>query len=68
MSVITLNEDEELPRETSFVVVGRIGWTDALDSATIDTLVNIGAIRWASETSGPGWTTVFYRSVGAPEA
>jgi hypothetical protein len=67
VSVTTLNHDEELPRETSYVVVGFRGWTDTIPRDTIDMLVSIGAIKWASETSGPGWTTVFYRSVAAPE-
>lgn len=66
MSVLTLNHDEELPRETSYVLIGKRGWTDTLDRATIDLLERIGAIRWDQETSGPGYTTIFYRSLAAP--
>lgn len=74
--VKTLVEDafaDDVPDDASSIVIekyephnilyGSKGWTDALDDATIDLLVRVGAVTLDRTVSGVGFETRIYVSV-----
>jgi hypothetical protein len=50
------------PYEPHNLLYGSHGWTDAVDDATIDLLLKVGAIRFLRQHSGIGWQTRIYVS------
>lgn len=71
MKVLNHDEFEDEPLKHNYephnILYGREGWTDAVDDATIDILVGIGAIRLHAVHSGTGWETRVYVSVKGRE-
>jgi hypothetical protein len=69
----TMNHDEEIPVVTPEswdnynIIYGQSGWTDEVDDATVDLLVNAGAIRLHQLYRGVYNRTRVYVSVKGTE-
>lgn len=51
------------PLERHDIVYGNLGWTDAVDDATLDLLVRAGVIVLSRTITGPDFETRVYVSV-----
>jgi hypothetical protein len=45
------------------IIYGCLGWTDVVESATLEALVNAGAIRFVRAIEGDSFITHIYESV-----
>jgi hypothetical protein len=50
-------------REPHVIVYGSKGWTDGIESATLDLLVRAGVIRFVRAIEGANFETRLYESV-----
>lgn len=69
--VTTLNHDafdnEPIDPLPYNILYGTDGWTDEIDSATLESLVKIGVIRLLRRVAGPGFETRIYVSTKGRE-